>query len=604
MKAKKLTCLIARIIVVLFVLTACLSSFSAKAREKSKSVDLHPAYMADNLNYGYIDDNGKFVIGQKFQAAGDFSPEGYAIVQTNNWRYGVIDKSGNYMIPAIYNDIRDFENGFAVFTGNNGSYQGIINMSGKVIVKPEYMQMNNFCDGVAVGLKYDNQGNYTSYAFDTTGKQLFSCNGFLGKFNNGLALLQDSKTRLYGYVNKSGMLVIKQQYNYANDFSDGKAEVRIGSDYYDINSTGNILRKKSEGEQNNLYHRFDNGFYLKREGSFMTLYDSRGRAVISNVSIIDKINAQLFEVTRHLDSGTFLYDNQVPKAIFDKTGKRLTDYIYCSITQLENGVIVLCTQNQTYLVDANLKEISSFPKLQGVWKLSLSGHLIKATYSNIIRYYTKQGKLIFQNDGITAVNGGVKISSHIYSGIYVGIIYPQIEEMNDKHIKNILNTKIKARFITDHVKSIPSSDSAYHISSSFSQIGDILHIKATGSEGSRYLTMAAPKTIQADYYFDMKTGVEYKFDDLFKNDSDYKSFIQSNVFHIDGNYQQWSNGSTQINYNKITGFEVMKDKIQLYYIVYAVYGQPTYYCDLTYEQLDKFIDKSSAFWQSIQKFKE
>lgn len=587
-----------------FILSAYLSSVSAKAQKNSSSIGLHPAYMVDNLNYGYINDNGKFVIGQQFQTAGEFSPDGYAIVQDTNWKWGVIDKSGSYIIPTIYNCINDFENGFAVVSMDNSYHQGIINKFGKVIVKPEYSPMNNFCDGIAIGIKSDNQGNFISYAFDTTGKQLFKCNGFLGTFNNGLAMLQDWETKLYGYVNKNGKLVIKQQYDYADNFRGGKAEVRKGSNYYDIDSTGKILRKRSMDDLYYQYHRFDNGFYTKYKEAFFTLYDSKGKVVVNKVNLLYDINTKLFAVSKHIDSNTFLDYNQIPTAIFNNSGKRLTDYIYYSITQLENGIIAVCNQNQTYLLGANLKEIGSFKKLQGVWNLSLSGNLIKATHNSIIRYYTKQGKLIFQSDGVITLNSGVKISSHLYTASYVSVTYPQIEWMNDNHIKDLLNTQIEAKFITDYVKSIPSSNSAYSISSSFNQIGDVLHIQATGSEGYRYRTSAAPKMIQADYYFDMKTGMEYKLDDLFENDSDYKTFIQSSVFHMDGDYQQYSNGSTEVSYDQITGFDVMKDKIHLYYLVYTLSGQPPYYCDLTYEQLDKFINKSGGFWQNILKFQK
>ena len=51
-------------------------------------------------------------------------------------------------------------------------------------------------------------------------------------FHDGLILVSDNETNLYGFIDKTGKLIIKPQYSEARDFSDGIAAVAIGGDKY------------------------------------------------------------------------------------------------------------------------------------------------------------------------------------------------------------------------------------------------------------------------------------------------------------------------------------------------------------------------------------
>lgn len=602
MKGIKQFGIILGLMTLLFALSTDMPGSSVIVRGASAGIDLHPANKVDHLNYGYVNDYGSFAIKQQFKAAGEFTPDGCAVVQALNGKYGVIDRLGRYIVPAIYSSINDYENGFAVIMVDTGYHHGIIDKLGNIIVKPQYDSMDNFNEGIAIGTNYnDNNNQRTSYAFDTAGKLLFSCNGYLGSFHNGLAVLQNPVTQLYGYVNASGKILIKQQYDYANEFVDGKAEVRIGTKYYDIDRLGKMLNNIDTSEISSSCLHFDNGFTLKNDGLHFVLYNNKGKEVIKNADMIFQINSRLYEVSKQADENALLDYELAPKAVFDGNGKQLTAYIYFSVRPLVDGMIAVCTQKETYLVDSELKEIGSFHRLQGDWNLSMSGNLIEGRCNNILRYYTKKGKLVFQSDGLVTLNHEVKISTQFYTEFCVCVTYPQIERMRDNQVKELLNEEIKAKFIPDEVKGVVSSDTTHYMSSSISQIGDILHIRASGWEGFRYMTTAPPKTMCIDYYFDLKTGREYHLEDLFKKDSDYKVYIQSKDFSINGSIQQASNDNIHIDFNQITGFEVLKDKIHLYYIVYALDLPLDHYCDLTYSQLDQFIDKNDDFWKNIVK---
>lgn len=63
----------------------------------------------------------------------------------------------------------------------------------------------------------------------------------VGFFYEGLAYVQKDRWGLYGYIDEEGNVVIDFQFDYANDFSEGLAVVRIENSYGYIDKEGNIV---------------------------------------------------------------------------------------------------------------------------------------------------------------------------------------------------------------------------------------------------------------------------------------------------------------------------------------------------------------------------
>jgi hypothetical protein len=585
----------------LVLLTSC----SIKGAFTSNPSNLHPTFSNANSSYGYIDDSGKFVIKQQFLQAGDFNLSGYAIVTTNDYKQGVIDKTGHFIIEPLYDrfdffiNTPAFQNGTSVFNiyeKDGTPLYGMINISGKVIIKPGNWNLNDFSEDIAVA----NDNLSVAHAFDTTGKLIFKCNGYLGNFHDGLATFTNNDGILHGYVNESGKVVIKQQYIYASDFNDGKAEVKAtDGEYYDIDKTGKILDKKSSDDLNGRYRRFDDGYYIKFEGAgYCSLYDKSGIAIIYEVYSIGRINANYYKVIKENS------DNKGLLAIFNNAGRQLTDYIYTNAIDVGNGIIAVTSNEQTYLIDENLKEIKGFQKLKGSWNLSLSGNMIKADvtyygysdcYSNI-RYYTKTGHLVFQSDGTYPLNNGEKISCGLYVPDTVydipNITYPKISLLKNKNIEQSINIKLYNYFINN------SSNTNFN----FEQISNILNIQLINGKN----TSASIGQIQKDYCFDLTTGNEYSFNDLFKKGSNYKTYIQEIIkkIEISGAYNGYMN--KYFEFDNLTGFMIYKDRIRFYGLVEPspkIAAPLSIVCDITYNQLDNYIDKSGDLWKNIQEWK-
>ncbi len=101
----------------------------------------------------------------------------------------------------------------------------------------------HYGEGIFVADKYEN-GAYTYTFYDVNGNKLGTGSGYelKGKFRNGLAPVSayDPYTAqtAYGYINKTGALAIPVRFQYADDFSDGIARVRLGENDIYIDTTG------------------------------------------------------------------------------------------------------------------------------------------------------------------------------------------------------------------------------------------------------------------------------------------------------------------------------------------------------------------------------
>lgn len=199
---------------------------------------LAPVQVGDTKKWGFIDKSNQFVIKPQFETALNFS-EGLATVNLNR-KIGYINKVGKFVIPAKYSAGEPFSNGLAKVinfeTPMNRFHEFYIDNKG-----------NKIFDLTALNLKYDPYGerlqhqcsrNLFSNEFVLTGNSTINepryainidspLNQTKNCFQNDrLALkLKD----LYGYVDRSGKLVIPAKYQDARPFSEGFAAVALDS---------------------------------------------------------------------------------------------------------------------------------------------------------------------------------------------------------------------------------------------------------------------------------------------------------------------------------------------------------------------------------------
>lgn len=199
-----------------------------------------------NGKYGYIDKNGEIVIEPQFSKAHHFS-EGIAFVALDREPpiYAAIDKNGQilFKLPPRAK-AEKFVQGWAVVERD---YQwGYLDKSGKLAIVPRFHAARDFSEGLAAvkltkSLKNSNWGHWGF--IDRAGHEVIKLpfESVLiapdaADFSEGLAVVR--RDEKYGYIDKSGKVVIPIQFDVAYKFKGGLAIVRQHGKSGYIDQTG------------------------------------------------------------------------------------------------------------------------------------------------------------------------------------------------------------------------------------------------------------------------------------------------------------------------------------------------------------------------------
>jgi hypothetical protein len=183
----------------------------------------------------FIDTSGRSVFEAKYDIVGNFS-EGLAAVNIgetrianiglidNPGKWGYIDQTGQLVLPMKYTHAESFSEGLAAIRdGDRGAF---IDHSGKIVFEVPLDVTLGFHEGVA-GVLYRGGLSY----FDRTGKQISPSLGYGPRnfsFSEGLVKV-DLKGKS-GFMDRSGRIVIEAQFEDADSFSEGLAPVKIRSE--------------------------------------------------------------------------------------------------------------------------------------------------------------------------------------------------------------------------------------------------------------------------------------------------------------------------------------------------------------------------------------
>ncbi|HOW36487.1 MAG TPA: WG repeat-containing protein [Candidatus Omnitrophota bacterium] len=212
--------------------------------------------------YGYIDSSGGYAIEPKFLKANGFS-EGLACVNFQG-AWGYINKAGEWVIQPKFDEARDFSQGLAAI--RSGRHWGFIDRKGTIVIEPSFYEAGLFKDGlapvamtqnwwayidqqgqIAIGWQFDSahafreglaavSKKYSKGYVDTAGKMVIEKNYFsdVKDFSQGLAAVRVNAgydamhDGQWGYIDRSGEIVIEPRFDWASDFHGGLARVGIG----------------------------------------------------------------------------------------------------------------------------------------------------------------------------------------------------------------------------------------------------------------------------------------------------------------------------------------------------------------------------------------
>ena len=193
------------------------------------------ALVTSNGKTMFIDTTGKIVITPRFDIVNSFS-EGLAAVNigqtripnlgliANPGKWGYIDKTGKLAIPLKFTHAEDFSEGLAAVT--DGERGGFIDHSGKILFERPLDVTLGFHEGV-VGVLLRGTVTY----FDRTGKKIPISTDYGPKSNSFSEGLVPIETKgKWGFVDRTGRLVVDATFEDAESFREGLAPVKVRSE--------------------------------------------------------------------------------------------------------------------------------------------------------------------------------------------------------------------------------------------------------------------------------------------------------------------------------------------------------------------------------------
>jgi len=186
------------------------------------------AVMRDG-SWGFMDRKGKLLFPPKYAVVRGFQEEGAWVKINGKW--GLIDTAGGSIIPPCYEEVSYFKEGLA-YVKLSGHW-GYVDPNGMIAIPFQYEQAFEFSEGLAEVCLNDSACGY----IDTQGNIVIPLNydiNFGGEFSEGLAEVR--KYELYGFIRKTGEVVIPVQHRTVADYNSFE------------NGIGELLVKEKEGQ--------------------------------------------------------------------------------------------------------------------------------------------------------------------------------------------------------------------------------------------------------------------------------------------------------------------------------------------------------------------
>jgi hypothetical protein len=586
-------------------------SDTGAAAEKQPS-ELYPAYIMEGpeKKWGYIDGEGKFIIKPQYASVTDFQSNGTAEVMENE-KWGLIDQSG------------------------------------ETIVKPQYSYISDFSENEIIAT----DDSRKSYLLDGNGSILFQTEGSIDKLSCGLAAFNKPAGKdksIWGYINVEGKVIIEPEYEWAQEFTGDKAIVKISEGHFGIiDKAGKLLEEITNDYITNLsddtfvFSRIDKVYgqkygYMTVDGKVLldAVYSNAeefegGLAIVNaakdfgnEFGVINKkgefiiptkygqiisLKNGIYSVPEALDNSFDI--NFMKKALFDKTGKQLTEFKYYDLERLDNGLISATGETNTVLLDGKGNVVNSIPKANGIGSIKPCGELYKVEADGQLCYLTKEGKIIWTSDNTIRFENGLEVKVKTFRPDRGMLIqYPEISGLSDSKVQEKINKMLTDKFVGNNKASNKDGESytdSIEINFTADKDKDLLII----SEGGYYYPLGAAhgQPTRAAYHIDLKTGNLYILKDLFKKDSGYKEklsgIIKGKISKANKEFGDPIYSEDIGDLEENSGFEIKKDALQIYFAPYAIAAYAAGFPEfaVSYDELKDLINTEGAFWKSFDR---
>jgi hypothetical protein len=352
-----------------------LQTVSSYSKLGKFSEDLMPA--KKSTTFGYIDDEGTWIIQPEFYKAGPFV-NGIAMVRYSSKTssrkfYGYINRSGELILKGKLTRAEDInKNGYALV--KKGNLSGVVNSSGKLIIKPRYSKIH-FGEGY-----YTTFNNGITTLRDKEGKKIRKIRASRVKsgVKDGKQVVK--RLRQTGAINVAGETVVDFSYSNLTPFENGISIIQRGKKAYVLHESGDtlaILNGRS-------ICGFNSEYVLIRSGKNYFFANHSGKIAMN----------LFFKKVEPFEDGIarVMVNNQW--GLIDKDGFFRIQPYYDFIERPTSGVCIVglnktsgvCDLNASYVIAPRCNSITYLPN-EKVYQYS---------YKNEFGYIDRKGKIIWE----------------------------------------------------------------------------------------------------------------------------------------------------------------------------------------------------------------
>lgn len=568
----------------------------------------------DGVRYGYADAGGNFVIDPVYESAMPFSTTGKAVVSDTKGNRAVISLDGRQIIPMRLFNMNILPNGFIMARTN--------------VLDP-----------------FDNIE--TTAVFDKDGKLLFQHPGYLNDFSDGLALSYEKER--YGYIDESGSLALPLKEEQLGPFEDGLAivaETYAHASYY-IDKTGDNVTATVSSNLAAYYDEDAKLFgYKKMDGTALTeaifisaqpfkdgtaiveynpdseynglfgLIDTKGKFLIPAKSCgIKRLRNGLFSVGEILKSSEgmpYEYGNFAILALYDASGKALTDFSMTSVNSVNTDLAVLCDGKHIWFVGKDGKRRDDMPMVAGLGTLQVENGFLTGRVNGFDVVLDLDGKsLAVLRHCIEMDNGLVLTDEKITGDRFADLSYPVLSGMKDAAVQGRLNQEIVnaigSTFTTEPevdedtgVTFIETLDGDWTAWS----VGDVLCVEQ--SAYSYYLGAAHGMPFMQTLHLDLKSGDVFTLSNLFAADKQNDAMVilsKSVTETMVRDMEEIGYFEDSVTVDKNQAFRLTKEGLVLYYapIEIASYAAGFREFTISWETLDAVLDKEGVLYRAMNR---
>ncbi len=363
-------------------------------------------------------------------------------------------------------------------------------------------------------------------------------------------------------------MVIKPQFTYAQDFSEGRSVVNV---------SGNIM---------------NNYGVIDKEGNYI---------ITPKYNDIILLGENRVAVGVAIDKTSPFIGSKY--AIADTEGNILTDFIYYEVSNYKNGIASAYDDKNTFFIDKEGNKIENLPIVEGSGTLTVENELIKAYVDYKISYFDKEGNLIWEENSVISLNNQYKVIEEKYkpNKDYL-VYYPKVQGMGDKDLEDEVNNRLKS---LSEVKPIEEN-----VQLEYNYLGDfkieffnknLLELELDGYNFHFGAAHGIPSKIYTK--IDLTTGEFYELKDLFKEDSDYVKVLSDIIGQQIKNNPEYSYifPDTYNGIKEDQPFYVSQNTLYIYFYPYEIApyaaGFPTF--KIPYKDIIDIINEAGAFWMSF-----